>query len=99
MTYYRAPQPSRGSNTQHWGKIGFTFVDDEEGTTFEIVDVCKCRATRGYFFKYIDVAMLHSTADLDDDDYDYTPCDELLTADWCRWTSRPAVEESGNSKN
>ena len=39
------------------------------------------------FFKYINV-LLQSASEFGDNDFDYTPCDELLSATWCEWKLR-----------
>jgi hypothetical protein len=52
---------------------------------FEIVDVCKRKSSAGYYFKYIDVQLV-GNRDIEDTDHDYTPCGELMSAAWCRWT-------------
>lgn len=79
--------PSFGPEADFFKYVGRKFKDDVDGGTFEVVAVCDMRrigARRStnvvYAFKYFDI-------DGDADEFDYTPCREMLNSYWCKWIS------------
>ncbi len=61
----------------YWDRIGYTFEDNEEGTTWIILDVCTCNLFDELLFAY---RMLDETGDLE-----YSCCAEMIEEKWCRW--------------
>lgn len=73
-------------------KIGSQFRDKEEENlpVFEIVDVVKRFQDSVLMFAYKPFDILDDdekgeTPEPKDEDYEYTPCKELLAADWAEW--------------
>jgi hypothetical protein len=85
--YVSAAIPQRGNSKKNWEYIGREFKDPDESCNFIIVDVCNAEEEGAkLFFKYRLV-----TVDVDnvsDSDHEFTPCAELLKADWCQWCNR-----------
>ena len=62
------------------GKVGLQFEDTEDDMRFEIVSVCACSDPKlGLFFKYRDPLAEEG------DDFEYTPCSEIMEASWVKW--------------
>jgi hypothetical protein len=64
----------------YWDKVGHVFEDTEDKIQFMILSICVSNDKKlGVFYKYRDLS------DGEGGDDEYTPCAELLQADWVRW--------------
>jgi len=60
-----------------WDRVGSTFEDNEDGSTWIIVDVCTCNLFDELFFAY---HMLDESGELE-----YSCCTEIIAEEWSRW--------------
>ena len=88
VTYIGVPQSSCQKHVAV--RIGTTFVDSEDRVNYKIHEVCR-PADSGeegtLFYKYYNVDTHVDSAPESAEDFEYTPCDELLSADWVTWAS------------
>lgn len=72
-------------------RINTTFVDSEDRKTYKIHSVCKLERS-GHtdsgklMYKYYNIDTYVENPPQSPEEYEYTPCDEVLTADWVTWT-------------
>ena len=70
-------------------RVGHAFVDTQEGLNFKIVSVVR-RAGDGsdiLYFKYYDTDKHPAALPDGATDYEYTPCEEILSSSWVSWES------------
>ena len=93
IEYESAVRVTRGASARFFQRIGSQFYDKDERKSFRIVDVCSSNKFGGHFFKYIILSDI--TADsVDPDDYEYTPCQELMKAEWKEWVEEERIDDS-----
>ena len=66
--------------------IGAQFTDTDEGILFVIDDVVERADDKMIFFKYHELRDQEIVAAAPRTTYEYTPCNELLSADWVKWS-------------
>ena len=81
--FVSAVMPQKGASKKNWEYIGKEFKDPDESCNFIVIDVCNA-AEEGtkLFFKY---RLVTVDANASESDHEFTPCAELLKADWCQW--------------
>ena len=74
---------SSGVDSTYHAKVGLSFIDIDDNTTYMIDSVCRedkphCRASFAkLFYKYHSIGTPA--------EYEYTPCHEVLNSSWCKW--------------
>ena len=70
---------------EYAAKVGIIFRDEEENLSFKITAICSCSGRSEMFFKYYNIRQFE-VAPESDDEYEYTPCVEMLAArSWVTW--------------
>ena len=72
-------------------RIDATFVDSEERVTYKIHSICKVEQHEHpdadkLMYKYYNIDRFIENPPDSPDEFEYTPCDEILSADWVTWT-------------
>lgn len=77
--------PVENCPAEYAAKVGIMFRDEEENLSFKITAVCSRSRRADKFFKYYNIQQFE-IAPTSDEDYEYTPCDEMLDArSWVTW--------------
>ena len=79
-------QSSSSKEPSYIRHVGSQFTDTEEGIRFVIDDVVERLKDKMIFFKYHEVRDKEIVAAASQTAYEYTPCNELLSADWVEWS-------------
>jgi len=72
-------------------RINSTFVDSEDRKNYKIHGVCKVEHAEhsdadNLMYKYYNIDVFARCPPESPEDFEYTPCSEILTADWVTWT-------------
>jgi hypothetical protein len=76
------PVNGNTAKAEYWNCVGRCFRDNEEELEFRIDYVSS--GSTNYFFEYKLISS-NKLKSYDPEDYEYTPCEELLNAEWLEW--------------
>ena len=76
--YSPADRSQFGEKVALWDHIGSRFYDTEDSIEFIISDVCTFNLSDDLFFQY------HR---LDDEEFEYSPCAEIVSQAWSSWVA------------
>ena len=84
--HYEVVYNSKNKNFKMYeSKIDKLFKDTEEDKIFKLIDIVKLANNSRLYFKYVRVDNTVRRSKRMPEDYEYTLCEEIMTASWVQW--------------